>query len=174
MTRPQEDALRVAFLTALRDIIDTEVAVGREESLASLMVLQEMTGAEAIKVRLGGPQGVHVATVALIPAKDGISVDPSKLLAYVKANHPGEVVEAVTEPFRRALVARLKVEDDGTVVDTHTGMAADFATVRPADGKPSLRVTFTTGENPGRALIAKAWRAGELTGIDPTQLGSAT
>ena len=171
--RPQEDALRVAFLTALRDIIDTAVTGSREEALASLMTLQEISGAEAVKVRLGGPQGVHVATVALIAPKDGITVDPSKLLDYVKANHPSEIVEAVTEPFRRALVARLKVEDDGTVIDPETGMVADFASVRPAGGKPSLRVTFTTGETPGRALIAQAWRAGELADMDPAQLGGA-
>jgi hypothetical protein len=170
---PHEAALRAAALTALRDIIDIGVTEAREEALVALTDLQAI-GVEQVKVRIGGPQGPHVATVSLRAPRAGIDVDPSKLLAYVKSNHPSEVVEAVTEPFRRALIARLKVDEDGTVVDPDTGIVADFASVRPAGGKPSLTLTFTTtGEAPGRAMLARAWRNGELRFLDPTQLGGA-
>lgn len=171
--RPQEAALRVAALQALRDLIDVGVTQAREELLSAMIDLQEREGAEMVKVRLGA-DGTHVATTALIWPRPGIDVDPSKLLAYVKANHPTEVVEAVTEPFRRALIARLKIEDDGTVIDPGTGIIADFATARPATGKPSFRLTYTAGDTPGRAAIAKAWRTGQLAFIDPVQpLGGA-
>lgn len=159
--------LKLAALTALRDLVDAEVTIVRAEMSAALLAVQEATGADRIAVTLPGEDGPEkVASVSLVKETEGIDIDPARFLAWAQENAPDEVVCAVKEPFRRALLGHLIVAGDA-VVDKRTGMVVEFATPRPAappSGRFMLRFEGGT-DGYGRAAIGAAWREGRLSDI---------
>lgn len=167
MSSAKDVGLRLAALTALRDLVDAEVAILRAEMSAALLAVQEVTGADRIAVTLPGEDGPErVASVSLVKEAEGIDIDPARFLAWAQENAPDEIVRAVKEPFRRALLSHLVVAGD-SVVDKRTGMVVEFATPRPAPA-PSGRFMLRFEGGPdgyGRAAIAAAWREGRLSNI---------
>lgn len=84
--------------------------------------------------------------------------DTKALLAWVKANYPSEVhtVEEIRPAFVTKLLADAK--DDGEPVDRKTG--APVPGIEVGTGDPYIT---TSAEKAAAAVIAAAWRSGELT-----------
>lgn len=164
MSSPKDVGLRLAALSALRDLIDGEITNARADMSQALLDVQAATGADRIVITLPGDEGGKVGSVSLV--KDGgpsVEIDPAAFLAWCQENAEDEVVYAVREPYRRALMARLVV-DGGDVIDPTTGMVCDFARPRPvAESSGRFTLRFEGGTNGvGRELIASAWRRGQL------------
>jgi len=84
-------------------------------------------------------------SVAVRDDKPSIS-DEAALLAWVKDNHPGEVVETVRPAFTKALLERAAIID-GMVIDTATGEALPWAGIREG----AVYVTTPTGDAKAKA-----------------------
>ncbi|MFU8873257.1 hypothetical protein [Micromonospora sp. SL4-19] len=160
----QQAAMRAAVLKALMDEVKKVYNVARGEADGRLVELNGALGVKTIEVRLPGYDG-PVAQVTLSDPKTGLVVDEAGFLAYCKAEHPSEVQAAVPEPvesvrpaFRKALLGRMRVESDGTVVDGETGRVLDFVEVAEPP-PPSTTLTFKKG---GREEVAAAYRDGRL------------
>ncbi|MFG1660738.1 hypothetical protein ACGFIY_29795 [Micromonospora chersina] len=164
MSAVQQRAMRAVVLKALMDEVRKAYDVARAEADGSLVELNAELGATTIEVRLPG-YGAAVAQVTLTEPKAGFVVDEGGFLAYCKQEHPSEVqatvpapVELVRPAFRKALLGRMKVEQDGTVVDGETGRVLDFVEVAEPP-PPSTTLTFKKG---GREEVASAYRDGRL------------
>ncbi|WFE47639.1 hypothetical protein [Verrucosispora sp. WMMD1129] len=160
----QQASMRAAVLKALMDEVKKVYDVARAEADGRLVELNAALGVKTIEVRLPGYDG-PVAQVTLSEPKAGFVVEESGFLAYCKAEHPTEVQATVPEPvesvrpaFRKALLGRLRIEEDGTVVDGATGRILDFVEVAQP-GRPSTTLTFKKG---GREEVAAAYRDGRL------------
>lgn len=154
----RDETLRLATLTALRDLIDAEVVNLRRGTTADLIELNETTGTHSVDVKL--PTGERVARISLI----GVSAKPTvtdedTFLAWVAEHHPTEVVTVVRPSFQKALLDRCSPVDDVTCVDNSTGEVVPGVTAHDPH-RTSIRVTYTKGE--GREAIASAWRDGTL------------
>lgn len=153
----KEDVLAAALVKVIKDRVADADRNGRADLLAQLVAAHEAMGVKSVSVEL--PDGTKVGTVTLTSPRAGVHIDDDAFLAWVAAEHPTEVVRAVREPFRRAIAARLKIVGDD-VIDTATGEAVAWASVRPAADKPtSFSVRFADG---GREEIERAWRDGRL------------
>ena len=153
----REDAARLAVLRELRDRLEEEISTSRQQVWAELAVARATLGVTSVAVELA--DGVKLGTVSVVTPKDGIDVDPAGLLAWVRECHPDELVQAVRESFRRAVLAHLKPGEDGQVVHAGTGEVVPWARVRPA-GEPTA---FTYRPAAGAsAAIVEAYRAGRL------------
>ncbi|MBL6280132.1 hypothetical protein JMF97_28620 [Micromonospora fiedleri] len=164
MMGPQQRAMRAAVLKALLDEVKKAYDAARTEADSGMVGLNHSFGVTTIEVRLPGYDSA-VAQVTLNEPKTGFVVEEAGLLAYCKAEHPTEVQATVPEPvesvrpaFRKALLGRLRVERDGTVVDGETGRVLDFVKVAEP-GPPSTTLTFKKG---GREEVAAAYRDGRL------------
>lgn len=175
MSDVQQQAMLAAVLKALLDEVRKVYDVARAEADDSLVKLNDQLGVKTIEVRLPGYDGA-VAQVTLSEPKTGFVVDEAGFLAYCKAEHPTEVQATVPEPvesvrpgWRKALLARMKVEPDGTVVDGQTGRILDFVKVAEPP-PPSTTLTFKKG---GREEVAAAYRDGRLALPDLLALPAA-
>ncbi|WDZ83988.1 hypothetical protein [Micromonospora cathayae] len=164
MKGPQERAMRAAVLKALLDEVKKAYDLARADADAGMVGLNQSFGVKAIEVRLPG-HDAPVAQVTLSEPKAGFVVDEAGFLAWCKQEHPSEVqvtvpapVESVRPAWRKALLARMAVEPDGTVVDGETGRVLDFVEVAEPP-PPSTRMTWKTG---GREEVARAYRDGRL------------
>jgi hypothetical protein len=157
-----KDALRGAlFGKLLKELIAEADGAGRAEALAQLVAANEALGVKSVDVTL--PDGTKVGTATLTATKPGISIDDAAFMRWVQAEHPGEVVPAVRESFRRLVVSRLMVDGD-KVIDKTTGEVVAWARVRPAAPRPtSFSVRYADG---GREAIETAWREGRLNPLD--------
>jgi hypothetical protein len=157
-------AMRAAVLKALADEVKKAYDAARTESDEQLVQLHDQLGVTTIEVRVPG-YGRAVAQIALSLPEPGFVVDEGGFLAWCRQEHPTEVevstpkpVETVRPAWRKALLGRMRVEQDGTVVDGETGRVLDF--VRIAEPPPpSTRMTWKTG---GREEVARAYRDGRL------------
>jgi hypothetical protein len=158
----QQAAMRAAVLKALMDEVKKVYDAARAEADGRLVELNGALGVKTIEVKLPGYEGA-VAQVTLSEPKPGFVVDEAEFLAWCKREHPTEVhvpepVEQVRPGWRKALLARLRVEPDGTVVDGETGRVLDFVKVAEP-GPPTTTLTFKKG---GREEVAAAYRDGRL------------
>jgi hypothetical protein len=151
-----EEAARLAVLRELRDRLDDEISQARTAVFADLAAARAAMGMKSADVRL--PDGAKLGTVTITEPSDGIDVDPAGFLAWVQAHHPGEVVPAVREPFRRKVIGGLVIAA-GQVIFADTAELVPWATVRLA-GEPT-----TFAYRPAKtasAAIEAAYRAGAL------------
>lgn len=162
MTKLAAATLKVAALTARRDALEAELKAARSAALA-LMLKDPETKWPVLLPGLPDP----VANVSLILPKTSVSynVDPAKFTAWVKENHPGEIVEAVKDSFRREMIGRLIVNGRRAVGDQGKAMPWAKPTIRPAGEPTEFRLTPT---DEGRAALLEAWRTGTFDALDPT------
>ncbi|MEU0151492.1 hypothetical protein [Micromonospora fulviviridis] len=160
----QQAAMRAAVLKALMDEVRKVYDLARAEADGQLVELNGELGVTTVQVKLPGYDGA-VAQVTLSEPKTGFVVDEAGFLAWCKQEHPSEVtvttpapVESVRPAWRKALLGRMKVEQDGTVVDGETGRVLDFVEVAEPP-PPSTTLTFKKG---GREEVARAYRDGRL------------
>lgn len=171
----KETAFRLAALTALKDLIDSEVqSIRKNEMGPALLFHYTETGGDRITVTLPGSK-TKLATVTLDvkedEPEDTISIDAQRFVEWVIDNAPDEVLPVVRSTYAKVVADRLVIADDGvTVFDSRTGDVADYATVVPGGpvpdptGKFTLRFEGGTG-GVGRETFAEAWRSGELTAV---------
>lgn len=164
MTKIRQEAMRAAVLKALIDEVKRVYDAARAETNGLLIELNGAIGVKTIEVRLPG-YDQPVAQVTLSEPKTGFVVDEAGFLAWCKQEHPSEVtvtnpvpVESVRPGWRKALLARMEVEQDGTVVDGTTGRVLDFVEVAEPP-PPSTTLTFKRG---GREEVARAYLDGRL------------
>ncbi|MET8352621.1 hypothetical protein [Micromonospora sp. NPDC005206] len=164
MSEIRQEAMRAAVLKALMDEVKKVYDAARAEADGRLIELNGAIGVKTIEVRLPG-YDQPVAQVTLSEPKSGYVVDEAGFLAWCKQEHPSEVavttpapVESVRPAWRKALLGRMKVEQDGTVVDGETGRVLDFVEVAEPP-PPSTTLTFKKG---GREEVARAYRDGRL------------
>ncbi|TDB80963.1 hypothetical protein [Micromonospora sp. KC721] len=161
----QQAVMRAAVLKALMDEVKKVYDAARAEADGRLVELNGALGVKTIEVKLPG-HDEPVAQVTLSEPKAGFVVDEAGFLDWCKQKHPTEVQTVVAEPveqvrpgWRKALLARMRVEPDGTVVDGETGRILEF--VRVAEPPPpSTTLTFKKG---GREEVAAAYRDGRLS-----------
>ncbi|SCG15550.1 hypothetical protein GA0070610_1784 [Micromonospora echinofusca] len=164
MSEIRQESMRAAVLKALMDEVKKVYDAARAEADGRLIELNRAIGVKTIEVRLPG-YDQPVAQVTLSEPKTGYVVDEAGFLAWCKQEHPSEVqvttpapVESVRPAWRKALLGRMKVEPDGTVVDGETGRVLDFVEVAEPP-PPSTTLTFKKG---GREEVARAYRDGRL------------
>lgn len=158
-----EAAMRAAVLKALLDEVKKAYEAARVEADAALLAMHSTIGVRAVEVRLPGST-TPIAQISVGDTVPGLRVDEEALLAYCAQEHPSEVQEVpaqrvVRSTFRKALLARLVTDADGTVVDPQSGRVCDFVTPVPA-APPSTTMTFKAH---GRDEVAAGHRAGRLS-----------
>lgn len=160
-------ALEEAALKALSDTVNDRL----KEVKATLQ--EALVGNGVSKVNATLPDGTKVATISRTdPKPAAVVTDPDKFLAWVRANSPHNVttrlVTEVRPAYTTALLAEMTAAGCNEVADKETGVVEEvagveikatrstFHSVRPVDG--------------GRDAIAKAWRAGQLSHLNPFQI----
>lgn len=85
-----------------------------------------------------------VATATLNEPRDKPYVaDEAAFVAWVEANHPGEVVRTVRESYQKVLFERnVKLTDDGLVIHAKTGEAIPGLSVRKGGDPTSFTLSF--------------------------------
>lgn len=157
----KQQVLAAAVSRVLKDRLAEADAAGRAEVLRQLKAAREALGVKSVDIEL--PDGTVVGTASLSQPKPGVTVDEAGFLKWAIAEHPEEVVQAVRESFRRAVMARLRIVGDDTVVDKKTGYVVEWASVRHAAPEPTtFSVRFADG---GRVAIEDAWRGGVLAAV---------
>lgn len=148
-------ALRAAVLKTLADEVDNRLAEAKEAAKAAFAE----AGATQAVPQL--PDGTKVATASLAggDSRSASVTDENALLAWVAANHPGEIVTAIRDTYKKKLLDAAKAA--GKPIDPVTGEVVPGITVGKSTPYVSLR--FRPG---GKDAIATAWRAGELAGIE--------
>lgn len=176
MSDVRQAAMRAAVLKALLDEVRKVYDAARAEADGGLVQLNGELGVTTIEVRLPG-YDQPVAQVSLSAPKTGYVIDEAGFLAYCKREHPSEVevttpqpVESVRPAWRKALLGRMLVEEDGAVVDRETGRVLEFVEV-VEPGPPSTTMTFKKG---GREEVARAYRDGRLALPDLLALPSSS
>ena len=136
-------AARVAVLKTLAD----KVAEADREARAELLATMQEIGAEKVSAEL--PDGTAVASVSIVGGKGAkaVVVDERAFLAWVKANHPMEIEERVSDAFKKRLLDEL-AQNGEEVPGVELGTA-----------RPYLSNRFKTG---GKDAIAAAWVEGTL------------
>lgn len=135
---PREKARRLVAFEALMTALRARGTELRAEVTDEVLTLYLEAGSDRLAVDEG--------TVSLVKPQDSIRIrDESKLLEFVEANHPTEVVTttAVRPAFRSALTGRLKVLG-GQVYDSATGEVVEWAEVVPAGVPTSIQVRPNT------------------------------
>ena len=161
MTTVKDVALRLAILTALRDLIDAEVLELRHETTEEMVDLHDAVGVKALDVTL--PDGTPVASVSLSTRQPKLSVtNEATFKAWVEAAHPDETQTIVRPSFQKALLDRCIWEDEDIIVDPTTG---EFPLGLGMAGGTSHGIRITYTKDTGRAAIAAAWRAGTIDGL---------
>lgn len=166
--------LEVAALTAFRDKLTEIIDEQRVDLLA------DMLADGGLKWPAVLPDGETVAHATLpTPSKPStkptIAVDDAAFRAWVKATRPDDIVEAVRETTRRAIMDQIRVQGD-VVIDKH-GEVMPWATVQPApppaprQAPKSFSLTWVGGPA-GRERMLDAWRSGALAHIAPAALTS--
>lgn len=151
----RDEAARLAVLGALRDRLNEEIATSRGHVWAGLVAARRVLGMKSATVTL--PDGTKVGTVTITEPDSGVDVDTTAFLAWCQEHHPDEVVPAVRESFRRAVLGGL-VEVDGEFF--YKGTLVPWARLRPA-GDPT---SFSYRPSPDAAkAILDAYRDGRLT-----------
>jgi hypothetical protein len=155
----QDDAARVAVLTALRDAIAEELSTAKEGLSTSLSALHKEHGTDRTSAVL--PGGEKVATIAwVLPGQRFRVADPVKFAEWCLETHPSEVVTTlmVRATFQTVLLTKERlVVHEGAVVERDSGLLVEG--VEAFEGAPYARVAFT---HSGRHDIAEAWRSGDL------------
>lgn len=154
--------LAAAVSKRLKEMLAEADAAGRADTLNQLKAAKAAMGLKSVDITL--PGGTKIGTATLPQSKPGVRVDEDAFVKWVLAEHPTEIVQAVRDSFRKAVLGRLKVVGD-EVIDTHGGEPVPWASVRPAAAEPtSFSITWV---DDGRDAVEEAWRSGELAALLP-------
>lgn len=146
---------KVALLTALKDAVESELDVARAEARDVIIKAREELGVKSVEVTV--PDGEVVATVTVAGGGTAPAVHYDEtFLAWVKENHPTEVIESVRPAFAKSLLGRLEHVGD-KFVDPDTGEVVAGIGERLKSEYISVRF-----KPEGRAAVAEAWRGGEI------------
>lgn len=149
MSAPHELALHLALLRVVADLVKDSRTAAATAAQATLD-----TG-ERLSARL--PGGERIASVTMANGKTEAKVtDEDAFTAWVADTYPTEVeqITVVRESFRRRLLDHAK--QAGAPV-TSTGEAIPGVQIVQGDPYPSVRLA-----DDARAIVGRAWRAGEL------------
>lgn len=152
---------RAAVLKALLDEVRKAYDAARADADAGLTDLHTVLGVTQLEVRLPGCD-TPVAQITLKDPAPTYVFDEPAFLAWCQHEHPTEVQQpapVVRLAYRKALLTRIALDDDGNVIDRETRQPLPFITPAPA-GPPSTTLTFKTD---GRHEVAKAYRDGRLS-----------
>jgi hypothetical protein len=153
----RDDAARLAVLRVLLDRLTAEVEQTRGQVWRGLLAARAEHGLRSAVVEL--PDGTRLGTVTITQPKTRVEIEPAGFLAWAKLHHPGEVVEVVRDPFRRAVLAGLRPVD-GEVVWPPTGDFVPWARLVPAAEPTSF--AYRPSDDAVDAIVA-AYRAGQLS-----------
>jgi hypothetical protein len=155
---------RAAVLRVVLDEVRKAYDAARQAADAGLVDLHQHLGVTQLEIRLPGHTR-SVAQITLSEPKPAFRIDEAAFLTWCQQEHPTEVETIVAEPvvavrpaWRKALLARLDITDDGRVVDRDTDRILDFITVAEPP-PPGTTLTFKTG---GRDAVTGACRDGRL------------
>jgi hypothetical protein len=156
---------RAAVLRVVLDEVRKAYDAARQAADGELVDLHRNLGVTQVEIRVSGHHR-PVAQISLSDPKPAFRIDEAAFLDWCQREHPTEVETVVTDPvvavrpaWRKSLLGRLDVTDDGAVVDRDTGRVLDFVTVAEPP-PPGTSLTFKTG---GRDVVAVACREGRLS-----------
>jgi hypothetical protein len=155
----KEDAITVAALRALRDIIDAEYEAARLRVMTGLREARDKVGLKSMRVTL--PDGTPVATVTLIDPQPATVVgNEAAFMAWVADHYPGaiETQVRVRPSWQRKFFSELDPSAD-PVADPRTGEIVKGLETKPASEPRSFCLRSLPG---GTQEIIRAWRSGGL------------
>ena len=155
----KEDAITVAGLRALRDIVDAEYEAARLRVMTGLREARDKVGLKSMRVTL--PDGTPVATVTLIEPKPATVVgNEAAFVAWVADHYPSEIETQVRvrPSWQQKFFSELD-PSDGSVVDPRTGETVKGLETMPASEPRSFILRSLRG---GTQEIIRAWRCGGL------------
>lgn len=155
----KEDAITVAALRALRDIVDAEYETARLRVLTGLHEARDKVGLKSMRVTL--PDGTPVATVTLIDPKPATVIgNEAAFVAWVADHYPSEIETQVRvrPSWQRKFFSELDPSAD-PVIDPRTGEAVKGLETIPASEPRSFCLRSLPG---GTQEIIRAWRCGSL------------
>lgn len=164
---------REAVLKALLDQVEEAYEDARTEVQAMLDEQQKLSGGTKFDAAL--PDGTKVGDIGLTGGEPAAKiVDESAFVTWARERFPSEavtkLVKSVQPAFVSGLLDEMTAAGAARVVDEETGEVLDVPGVEiKATRKRSHRLTFSrkskTRPKDGRALVAEAWRAGDLAPI---------
>jgi len=155
----KEDAITVAALRTLRDIVDAEYEAARLRVMTGLREARDKVGLKSMRVNL--PDGTPVATVTLIEPKPATVVgDEAAFVTWVADHYPSEIETQVRvrPSWQQKFFSELD-PSDGPVVDPRTGETVKGLETIPASQPRSFCLRSLRG---GTREIIRAWRGGGL------------
>lgn len=155
-----ETGLRVAALTTLRDLIDSQLEQARAEMREQLVSLSEAYGVKSIEVKADGDP---VASATLSDAKPKPYVlDERALIEWMADRFPTSILtKKYVEPaFLKSFLETIVFEDD-MAVSTATGEILEF--IGKQDGRQTLTIRF---KPEGRNKVAAMFGSGSANLID--------
>ncbi|MFI6443788.1 hypothetical protein [Kitasatospora sp. NPDC050543] len=166
----KDAATRAAVLATLYDEIGTQLKAAKAEMQAGLKAAKAETGTRQIGAEL--PDGTPVAKITLVtPDPAAEVVDDEAFLTWVRQHHPDNVtrrfVTEVRPAFVKSLLAEMTVAGCPQWCDQETG---EVHTVPGVKLQPRAAYHRTTFETHGKAAVAAAWQAGQLTNIALPQI----
>lgn len=150
----KDTVCKAAVFKALKDAVGAEESLARLDLHGAMVDAAEEQGVKSVDATL--PDGTKVGPVTLVGGqpKPAITDEPA-FLAWVEANHPGEV--ETVKRVRSSYTAQ--VLKHGTDANGEVPPGVDFV--------PSSQYVRISLTQEGREAIARAWRRGELTMVDP-------
>jgi hypothetical protein len=148
-------ALQAAVLKVLLDEISSRMEVVK----AQAEIAFKTSGASQAVPEL--PDGTKVATVSYSGGggHSAYIASENELMAWVLANHPGEVELVIRDGYKKKLTDAAKKA--GQAIDPDTGETVPGIAVKVS--KPFVSIRFKPG---GKEAVADAWRAGVLGDVD--------
>jgi len=150
-----ETAMQAVVVKALGDLISDRLKTLKLQAEASF------TATETNRAAARLPDGTKVATVSMAGGEGHSAYVASEelLMAWVLANHPGEVEMVIRPSYVKKLTDAAKKA--GRAIDPATGEVVPGIEV--GESKPYVSIRFETS---GREAIAEAWRNGDLQGVN--------
>lgn len=155
----KEDAITVAALRALRDIVDAEYEAARRRVMTGLREARDEVGLKSMRVTL--PDGTPVATVTLVDPKPATVVsNEAAFVAWVADHYPSEIETQVRvrPSWQRKFFSELDPSAD-PVADPRTGEIVKGLETMPASEPRSFCLRSLPG---GTQELIRAWRCGGL------------
>lgn len=159
MTSPSlpEIARTAAVLKTLKDAVAEADAAHRAVVTAALETAAAELGVSSIAARVGDTE---VAKISLVKSKPrAVVTNPVALVAWAEEHHPAAIIRTLNPAWEKAMLAA--ATKAGAAVDVDTGELIPGVEIVDS-GATTHRVTMAKA---GRAVIADAWRRGELADV---------
>ena len=144
----KELSLELAAVSLIAD----EAYRAKNRLREALQAEMDAIGADRVKAEYQGDQIAYVTTTK--PKFKWVIKSDKKFVEWVKANHPGEIVETVRESSIDHILNKFNYQDDvvidpnGEIVDWLVGSESEpYLTTRfAADGRETLKSAFQSGQ----------------------------